>query len=216
MIKKFIVAILLFSSLIYSSCKEDDSRDLSIGIFGGSQSISYHSRDIKEKWSKLFNAKITSCGVVGAGFGMGSDNNIANQIKQNPPFDIYLLWCSTNDCGLNELLDNENDADTQSGGLKKSIEFIREKNPKAKILLFTSIWVPMKWIQTKMPIVIKQQVSFCEKYNIPYLNQYECNILVESDFLEDKVHMASSKGYWKLEPNQTTFLQKNIFLYNEN
>lgn len=204
--------ILFFGVILFSffQCKERELDKYSIGIFGGSQSLSSNSDPVKEKWSKIFNVSITNCGVVGAGFSMIKDNNIPNQIKNNIPFDIYIIWCSTNDSGLNDLLDDESDVNTQSGGLKKSVDLIKKKNPNALILLFTSIWVPLENMQNRIPVLVQQQVDFCRKYKIPCLNQYENNILKKEDFSNDKIHSFSPTLYWKLEPNQTEFLQKHI------
>lgn len=184
---------------------------MSIGIFGGSQSLSSLAQPIKQKWAEMFKAEIVNCGVVGAGFGSWQDNNIPNQVITNNSFDVYILWCSTNDVGALDITkDNENDPETQSGGLKRTVELIKAKNKKARILLFSSIYVPHEKILKKISVFVDKQIEFCIKYNIPYLNQLDPNVLDSTDFREDKVHLMSPDGYWKLEPRQTEFIKNFI------
>lgn len=205
------VFLLLFL-LLFVQCNDEPlyERGLSVGIFGGSQSLSSKSQPIKDKWSVTFDVEIESCGVVGAGFGSWQENNIPNQIINNRGFDVYILWCSTNDMGQDISKDNENNPITQSGGLKRCVELIKQKNPDATILLFTSIYVPLERILIKLPAFVEKQIEFCKKYNIAYLNQFEPNVLNECDFLNDKLHLVSSDGYRKLEPRQTEFLKTHI------
>lgn len=205
--RRFVIIILLCIS--FCACEGDHPEEeslMSIGIFGGSQSISANARPVKDKWAALFNARINNCGVQGAGFGSWQENNVQKQIALNMPFDVYILWCSTNDVSLNILDDSEDDPRTQSGGIKRCIDLIRQKNPNATIVLFTSIYVPNERLLKKIPAFVEKQIQICEKYDIPYLNQFDYTTLSESDFLDDKVHMSSPDGYWKLEKRQTAFL----------
>lgn len=200
---------LLILLMILSSCVNNTNKQR-IGVFGGSQSLSSYSTSVKQKWEELFDAKVFSCGKVGAGFNLKSDNNILSQVLTNPPFDVYILWCSTNDAYLDSTKDNILNPESQSGGLYKVYLAIQDKNPDAMILLFTSINVPRKDISKRLPILVEQQISFCEKMNIPYLNQFIPTVLSFSDFQSDSIHIASSTGYWKLEQRQTAFLISNL------
>lgn len=215
MISKNLLYLLILSCCFFSCEKEKitiPSVRSQVGIFGGSQSLSIYSKPVKDKWAKLFNVDIVDCGVVGAGAGLWQENTISNQIIYNRPFDVYILWCSTNDIGALDIkLDDENDCKTQSGGLKYCVDLIHNKNKNAQIVLFTSMYVPSARILKKMPDFVDKQISFCEKYSISYLNQLNPNVLDESDFQKDKLHMSSSAGYWKLEPRQTDFLTNYVF-----
>lgn len=208
--KQFLSLICL--SLLFVQCKKtnESNYNYNIAIFGGSQSVSNNSHPIKEKWSKMFNANVNSCGVVGAGYGMWQENNVKKQIDAAPISDVYILWSSTNDSGTNIALDSDDNPKSQSGGLKICIDRIKEINPKAIILLFTSFPVPHEKIVTVLPLLVEKQIEFCKRYNIPYLNQFENPVLTESDFLDDKIHLKSIDGYWKLEPRQTEFLNKYV------
>lgn len=202
---------LVFMLLSLNACESDfeESVCLKIGVFGGSQSVAPESYSVKAKWGDLFNAKVFDCGKGGAGYGLWQENNVFNQIKNNQIFDIYILWCSTNDLGQSISEDSEDNIKSQSGGLLLCLNTIKEMNLNAKILLFTSIPVSKKWHKTYLCEFVNKQIDFCEKYNIPYLNQFENSVLTILDFKMDELHLHVS-GYMKLEPFQTEFLSKYI------
>lgn len=209
--KLSLFTIILASLLLFTGCKKEDDRSkiYSIGVFGGSQSSLPQGNPIKEKWAEIFDADITVCGVGGAGFGLWQEKNVLKQLQSNKIFDIYIFWCSTNDCGQPIENDSEENPNSQSGGLKLCVDYIKKTNPKATILLFTSLWIPNEWFKNRLPPVVDKQIEFCDKYKIPYLNQFNPNVLSTTDFWDDKVHFGP-EAYWKLEVRQTEFLEKYI------
>ncbi len=124
MAKKIIIILTLVIVTILC-CKVDAEDSLSIGVFGGSISSAPESEVAKKMWKDhlIIKVKITTCGISGMGFSSltSTEDNIPMQIAREKPFDIYILWASTNDV-LFPIGDIETkDSTTQSGGLLKSI-----------------------------------------------------------------------------------------------
>lgn len=208
-----LIFLAIAAAVSLASCHKTPQPEpnLRIGIFGGSQSISSYARPVKQKWESMFHAEVTDCGKVGAGYGLWQQNNVPVQIAANKPFDVYIFWCSTNDAGaLDIALDDENDPNTQSGGLRRSVEWAKGKNPDALIFLFTSISVPQPWLQARLPHFVDKQIRFCSEHGIPFVDQFRDNVLEPSDFVDDGVHLCSEAGYWKLEPRQTELLAAHL------
>ena len=203
--------IIILSLFLLTACEKEVDRPkaYSIGVFGGSQCSLPNGNPIKEKWARIFDADISVCGVGGAGFGLWQEKNVLKQLQSNKVFDIYIFWCSTNDCGELISIDSEDNPNSQSGGLKLCVDYIKKVNPKATILLFTSVWVKNEWFKNRIPPIVDKQIEFCDKYKIPYLNQFNPNVLNAADFWEDQVHFGT-EAYWKLEVRQTDFLKKHI------
>jgi len=210
---------------------------LTVGTFGGSLSRlqSYSARKI---WNdnlrqENIDLKITSCGVGGMGFSSNTEKNVPWQIQNNDVFDIYILWCSTNDMIYGTIREIDTidlttdmvyrtigeigttDLTTQSGGLLKSIELIKDLNDKAIIILFTSLPFFSNvngYLSTgKLAEYVDAQKRFCEAYNIPYLDQFLlCGFTIDNCseyYISDNLHLLEN-GYNYIAPIQANFIRK--------
>lgn len=202
----------------YSYMIDPDSMLLKAGVFGGSISVRKESEAAKDVWRLNLRIKVSSCGAEGAGFGTMTNRNVPSQIDAAEPFDIYILWASTNDA-VKGFLGNVNQFDerTQDGGIQKSIELIRRKNPQALILFFTSLpRFDNEMFSFRLPYFVDDQIELCNKYNIPYLDQYHlCGFNAENYkpyYLPDKIHL-SREGYQKIAAMQMEFIREQIIRY---
>ena len=181
----------------------------SLAIFGGSHSIAQESLPLKVYWKEQLNLKITDYGVGGAGYSSltaGGTNDVQSQVRratseEAQAFDIYLLWCSTNDYSMNVEVGSITDSltTTQNGGLNNCIKMIYHKNPKAKIIMFTSLKIPYDDYDGcasdgKLANYVRGQQAVAQYYGIPCVNlfdaiqfnQYNCDQYITSD----KVHLT--------------------------
>lgn len=206
--------LLILWLFLFSSCSSEGNKDeFTIGIFGGSVSCRKEGDIVKRNWEQRLGVRIMTKGVGGAGFSSLTENNIPSQIKSSVPYDAYILWASTNDVvyapmgGLNDL-----DEKTQSGGIYKSINLIKEKNPEATIIFFCSL-PAFNTYYKHIEQFVESQKLICDSLNIPYLDQF---ILCDFTFLNysnyyfpDTYHLQSS-GYLKIAEIQYDFLYKNL------
>lgn len=130
-----------------------------VAVFGGSvSSEQYGATEASKRWRELLNMSVTHLGVPSAGFSSIKNKpsaipiptQVQNAINSGVSYDIYILWCSTNDFNYNREIGNwsdytaldgydESKLTTQCGGINKCIKLILEHNPQAEIYLFTSI-----------------------------------------------------------------------------
>ncbi len=131
----------LTTEFIYEYGGFTDYSDKTIGVFGGSFSVIEASKACKDVWAEELGITYTDYGVGGAGFSTLTTPQIPSQIDSADVNDIYLLWCSTNDCTENAPIDNidSQDLQSQSYGMSKSIDKLLKKNPSCTILIFTSL-----------------------------------------------------------------------------
>lgn len=194
------VLILMCTIINLISCGREDLTDdrMSIGVFGGSVSSSSNTVIAFARWEQEFNVKVTSNGVGGAGFSsLTGIDNICNQIARAQSFDVYVLWASTNDVIKASVGDtNSYDDDTQSGGIRKSIKLIKEKNNRAQIIFLTSL----PRFDEYFPILqsfIEGQKAICKELNIPYIEQginMNFNEKNYKNYYIDYVHL-NDRGY---------------------
>ncbi|GHT44369.1 hypothetical protein FACS189438_2830 [Bacteroidia bacterium] len=194
---------------------EEIRSQLKAGVFGGSISVFQESETAKNMWRAKLNINVTSCGVGGAGFSSVTRDNVPFQIERAKIFDVYILWASTNDVVKSTVGNSyEEDERTQDGGILKSIDLIRRKNSKAVILFFTSLpRFDDDDCYEKIPSFVEDQIAICEKYQIPYLDQYRrCAFNkdnYQSYYLEDKIHLSNA-GYASIAPMQVEFIREHI------
>ncbi|MDR0833734.1 MAG: GDSL-type esterase/lipase family protein [Candidatus Symbiothrix sp.] len=216
---KFIFAafLLLSTSFIYS-CEQAKNSFLKVGVFGGSVSVYTESETAKNVWRDSLNITVESCGVSGGGFSSLTTNNVPMQIRQAKTFDIYILWCSTNDVATSTVGEvNSDDLSTQNGGLRKSIELIKQKNDKALILLFTSLpRFDQDIYYNRMQSFVDGQIAVCQANQIPYLDQWSLCGFDKNNFtpyyLDDKTHLTNA-GYAHIAQMQMEFIRENIEKY---
>lgn len=189
-----------------------------IGVFGGSLSSTPESESAKTIWLDSLGSnrfKIETKGTGGAGYSGLTKNSIPTQIRNSKPYDIYILWSSTNDYGGPIPVGDFDSQDTisQCGGINYAINLIKMKNENALILLFTSLPV---FANYKLAPFVDGQITLCKEKGIPYLNQYLISGFNYSNYSQfyypDNVHLMSS-GYKYIGPMQATFLKKEIYNY---
>jgi len=223
-----IMAIILCcaKTMVFSACEKEKinstnytKRMYSIGVFGGSVSMMPESEIAKAIWKEKLAKdsifiQITTCGVGGCGFSnLAGKPTVPQQIINADTFDVYILWCSTNDVYYCTSPGETGDTNltTQSGGLLKSIELIKERNADALILLFTSLpRFDGEGIYNKMPVFVEGQKSFCTAYHIPYLDMWSlCGFDWDNYapyYLPDKVHLTHL-GYTHMADMQVEFIK---------
>ena len=128
------------TNFIETSCDSLDLTGKTMGIFGGSWSVSASGNELKQAWIDELGITVINYGVGGAGFAIAS-NSVDTQIAAASSHDIYLLWCSSNDCSANASIGNHNspiDITSQMGGLGKAIKDLTIKNPSCRVLILSS------------------------------------------------------------------------------
>jgi len=220
--------IILLLSYICSCAKESPSDDkytkISVGTFGGSI-CEDQTNDAKQIWidrvrQDNITLQITTCGVGGMGFSSNTEKSIPWQIQHAQTFDIYILWCGTNDVWAGQIGEiGTTDLTTQSGGLLESIELIKSRNDSAIIILFTSLPVfrgedhPLFHPSlVKISQYVDAQKQFCEIYNIPYLDQFslsgfDINNYSTYYYANDNLHI-NNKGYCFVATMQADFIRQ--------
>ncbi|GAB1416556.1 hypothetical protein MASR2M117_19620 [Paludibacter sp.] len=197
------------------------NKPLKIGVFGGSISSTPESETAKKIWLDTLSREFFSVetkGVGGAGFSSLTKYSVPNQIRLAKPYDIYVLWASTNDYYSKAPVGDysTNDTTTMIGGIKYAINIIKQKNEDALIVFFTSL--PFYYKDDNFPIYVSNQKKFCEINNIPVLDQNTIfgisylNPSQEVYFTSDKTHV-SNEGYAYIGPMQAQFLKKEILRF---
>lgn len=207
----------------------------SLGIFGGSFSVIEESDSCKTHWINKLHLTIENHGINGAGY--------SNQVQQNgvqtaiewsynsdPSYDIYLLWSPSNDFskGLSEIgtlndFTAEDSYDstrltTMLGGMNYCYQKILQKNPKAEILLFTTLPIFNKGKAgydlhydkgNGLRQYVDAQIEWAKKYDIPYLDLFrKSGFSVENYgiyYQKDAIH-PNVEGYKHLRVMTTQFL----------
>ena len=216
-----------------------DNYGKSVAIFSGSFGTIELAKEAYNFWGKKLGLIIDSYAVGGAGFIKTSEitNSIQNQVdkacaEDNPVYDIYVLWASSNDLfnienggSIGDYLDyteidnyDTSKLNTQCGGINYCIKKIYEKNPSAKIVLFTSIRVFNNGEKgynidytgdNGLNKLVEKQIKCCERYGIPYLNQYkdfQINLFTKDVLVqEDDCHLTNA-GYNAIKNMQVNFL----------
>jgi lysophospholipase L1-like esterase len=203
--------------LVIPACKDDreDDNILQAGVFGGSTASRPESETAKTVWKNYLQINVTTCGVEGAGFSSLTYKDIPTQIRQSKPFDIYIIWASTNDFMRSSVGQiNVHDDTTQDGGILKSLRLIRQKNNKALVLFFTSLpRFDDELYPDKQTPFVDDQIAICERHEIPYLDQFRlCGFDLANHtryYLPDKAHLNLS-GYRHIAFMQMTFIRENI------
>jgi lysophospholipase L1-like esterase len=217
------IVILLLLSYNYANAKEPpvvNLKTLSAGVFGGSICQGQTS-DAKQIWINSLkqsdiNLQITTCGIGGMGFSSNTVKNVPWQIQNTDTYDVYILWCSTNDLWSGQIGEiGTTDSTTQSGGLLKSIEMIKKRNESAIIILFTSLPFFSNedgyLITGKLSQYVSAQKEFCQTYGIQYLDQFSLSGLNINNYAayykNDKTHFTN-EGYCLIAPLQADFLRQ--------
>ena len=91
---------------------------------------------------------------------------------------------------------------------------IRAKAPKAKIVFFTSIAVPLREkMHAALADYVAEQIKTCAKLGVPCLDLYGQGGITrenaEAFFGKDKLHLNEA-GYAKVRDLQAAFLKRQI------
>lgn len=199
----------------------------SIAVFGGSLSSKRESDTAKQIWADKLGADVTTYGVGGAGFGAAAGYTLQKQVEEAGVHDIYVLWASTNDFGKGISIGTPGveDRSTQCGGIEYCIRRIYEKNPRARIVFFTSLpffrndggYNPGSEMKGKAGFTFNEYVvaqrACCAIHGIPVLDQFVESGLGPYNFQNyynpDKLHL-SDEGYRYISVLQLDFLSRFI------
>ncbi len=122
----------------------------SVAVFGGSLAANAECDVCKSMYKQLLHCSSVVTYAHG-GYGYATTNgSVQDFLPILDRHDIYILWCSTNDYDSGVQVGSpadytttdgydEEHTNTQCGGLNKCIRAIREKNPNALIVGFTSL-----------------------------------------------------------------------------
>ena len=189
----------------FSSCR--------LAVFGGSFSRIPASQVAKAAWRKALDCSVTDYGIGGCGFLAGAQkgNDILGQVKRavasGTAFDAYVLWASTNDVG-------SKDVARQNAAIEEVVAYIRAQAPKAKIVFFASLPIPLcKERNVKLGEFAEGQIATCRKLGVPVLDLYAGSGITEENAAAltrpDKVHLTEA-GYEKVKDRQSAFLVKHV------
>ncbi len=206
----------------------------SVAIFGGSLASNPESNVCKSMYYNLLHCyPIVTYGHGGFGFAT-EERDIQDYIPVLDRHDIYILWCSTNDYDTGVRVGtptdyseedgyDESHTDTQCGGINRCIRAIREIDPNALIVGFTSLRFFGEngsredgYIEDSPPkrnglnfrdYVDKQRETF-EKAGIPYFDQYNCGLFDVDNYAKfyftDGFHL-NEDGYFLLGCRQIRY-----------
>ena len=213
----------------YRGCANFGKR---IAVFGGSLSVRAESDAAKRIWADMLGAEVTTYGVGGAGFSIDQGYSIQKQVDEAGIYDIYILWASTNDFNKGREVGTWKDytaydgfdperLHTQCGGINYCIRTILSKNPRARILFFTSLrffsqasgYDPYSEVPNKAGATFAEYVNAqkecCAHYGIPVLDQFSIQGVNEFNYTEyykpDRLHMTED-GYRFIGPVQAAFI----------
>lgn len=241
----------VFAEYLRTVCAKSKNYGRKVQVFGGSLSVKHESETAKQYWKEFLNLSIQSCGRCGAGYAMDSSqlvnlaadnglefhmgyNNVQEQIRYyaSPDYDIYILWCSTDDytrslpIGSPDDYTNKDGFDpsrlkTQCGGLNYCIRILRQLNPHATIYIFGSLKYAqsiggyekkndyVNLIGERFYDYIKAQKEVAERQGVRFLDQYDYPVMIRRNFplffLSDLFHLTD-EGYAAIAPFQTKFL----------
>ena len=197
----------LLDSAVYKACPTvcdfAENRGKTVGVFGGSFACINESETAKNLWREYLGMQVTTYAKSGAGFCV-PNNMFKTQIQQAGIHDIYILWCSSNDSS------RETPIETQNAAIVEAIDMLRQKNPQAKIYLFSMMKAYSKaaWVQT-VDIYKNAQISTAQSCGVPYVDLCDLPFTGSENAAvlcqKDKVH-PSSDGYYNFGWNMLYLL----------
>ncbi len=225
-----------YEELVEAADSIDCYAGMSTAIFGGSIASNAESDVCKSLYHQLLRCSpIVTYGRGGLGYAT-ENGSVQDFLPLLERHDIYILWCSTNDYGTGVPAGSATDyteadgydeshTNTQCGGINKCIHSMREKNPNALIVGFTSLrffgenasrkdgyiedysardyWQGMNFRE----YVDKQRETF-ELAGIPYFDQYYCGLFDADNYSDyyftDGYHL-NEDGYFLLGCEQIRY-----------
>ena len=230
-------------------CRKSPNYGKRVQVFGGSLSINRESEAAKDLWRTMLGMEVESCGMGGAKFALdtvrgrvtnlGAQNGLTAHTDYNciqsqvrwyarPDCDIYVLWCSTNDCTQGDPVGlptdcseadgyDESKRNTQCGGINWSVRHLRTLNPKAKIYLFDSLPYfqnPRGYSREPQPDgatlwqYVGAQRECAKRQGVKVLHQFDCPVVSDPSagfYMPDRLHLTEV-GYSHIAPLQVWFL----------
>ena len=207
----------------------------SLGIFGGSFCNIEESDSCKQVWQEKLQFTLFNHGINGAGYSLlmqdpGVQYAIDRCCRRDEPHDIYLLWSPSNDFskGRTEIgtLSDYTEADgydasklnTMLGGMNYSYYTLKQKNPDAEILLFTTLPIFNKGAAgydtlyadgVGLRQFVDAQIEWAKAHNVPYLDLFRRSGFTHSNsgpyYQNDKLH-PKVEGYKHLVDITLPFL----------
>lgn len=193
----------------------------------------------------LTNYAVGGAGVIEGIGTVPMLTQVQQMITAGKKHDLYIIWCSTNDLrrvgdawtqgtsvtvaghtypGENFELEvfgeeGSSDTSTQRGGLNTMIRNIRNFDPEAKIIMFTSMrhFASQNGYQYNLTTgssartFVDDQISVCNYWSIPYVDQFRIwgvmtdnkSIFVKSDNLH-----PTDAGYLRIAPHQLDLIAR--------
>lgn len=214
-----------------------------IALIGGSYCLRPASLKSQSYWMEKLPIVIENIAISGAGFStLSQDQNIQTEVfkicENDAIYDIYVFWASTNDFKVSAPIGKATDytkedgfddskLSTQCGGINYCFKQIRDRNPHAKILFFTSMPIfnvgKIGYSQDEtskrgMIQYVFEQINCCKRWNVPYLNLFiECGIdeLNYFNFYEADLRHLNALGYELIREKQLDFLSKHMIGIND-
>ena len=207
----------------------------SIGVFGGSFCNIEESDICKQRWQEKLQLTLFNHGINGAGYSLLTNENgvqyaVENCRKFDDPHDIYLLWSPSNDFSKGRAsigsLNDYTEADgydtsklnTMLGGMNYCYHTLKQKNPDAEILLFTTLPIFNKGAAgydtlyadgVGLRQFVDAQIEWAVAHDVPYLDLFRRSGFTHSNYgpyyQNDKLH-PNVEGYKHLANITTPFL----------
>ena len=200
-------AYVLLDSAAYKACPDvcrlSPNRGKSVAVFGGSFSMIEQSEVAKNMWREYLDMSVTTYGRSGAGFCV-PNNTFKAQVQRAGVHDIYVFWCSTNDCSMKTPVEEQNEK------MLECFDLVRQKNPQAVIYVLTTMkaFSKAEWVQTAEYYKQEQAktasgagVLYLDLYDLPFATSQNVGVLCQSDM----VH-PSADGYYNYGWNILYFL----------
>ena len=184
-----------------------------LAVFGGSFSVIAPSQAAKDGWRAALDCTVDDYGIGGCGFKAGEDkgndvpSQVARALASGHDYAAFVLWASTNDLRYK-------DVGPQNAGIGRTVALIREKAPKAKIVFFTSIAVPLREkMHAALADYVAEQIKTCGELGVPCLDLFGQGGITrenaEAFFGNDKLHLNRA-GYAKVRDLQAAFLKRQL------
>ncbi len=180
----------------------------SLGIFGGSFSNIEESDSCKFYWQEKLQLTLFGHGINGAGYSVATQESgvlyaVDRCCRRDEPHDIYLLWSPSNDFSKGRAtigtLSDYTEADgfdtakltTMLGGMNYSYQKLKQKNPDAEILLFTTLPIFNKGAAGYDTLYadgiglrqfVDAQIEWAKAHEVPYLDLFRRSGFTHSNY----------------------------------
>ena len=235
--------VFLFSLIAFAIISNETKAQIKVAIFGGSVAQYFNDKGVqKELESSMPSYTFTNFAKAGDGLckqttyenGVAKLGGIPLKVKEvcdnNKLFDVYIIWCSTNDiwgCPIGQSSDytdedgfDEQKLLTQCGGLNYIIKTIQSQSPNARILIFASLkyfgsqYGYSKTGETRynpprrMYDYVEKQIDCAQRFSLPVLNLWADSGINEYNYkvlCPDGIH-PSKDAYRLLCPMFKSFI----------